>query len=606
MTNHKRSTNHDLGAFYTPNEISSYVAKKLVDYISTENYHNLNEITVLDPTCGDGALLKSFEAELNKKIAKNVSASTFSSDSKPRVFGLDINETACKESHENLKKTLKFNREQSYLNIDALKLMNPQLKNQGILPEKIHDLIGLDNGVDFIIANPPWGANISLSKDELVELGYELTSGQFDSYELIVELSLLLLKEEGYMGLILPDSLFLYQHKAFRDLLLKNTSIKLIYKIGEGFFPGVYRSTVLLILQKKSPLNNNVHCLSLNQKQRLDVLSGDNTLKYFERKYSYTIPQSRFSEDSESRFDISISNDAAELKLINKIESDKLVWDYFESGRGIELSKTGLVEICQNCHTITSKSKNATTNCKECNGVDTKYIDKIIFKEPQENYEPVLAGEDVTRYSITCSHYIKTEIDNFKYKRDNLQTDKPKLLVRKTGLGISASIDYDNRLSLQTVFHFVAKKHAPKYITVEYITGILNSRVILYYHLKKHGETEWKSHPYLTQSNIKNLPIPMIDEDDLEKINIANQITKTVKKLTRTDNSSAMFTNLDLQVEFLVMKLYGITAHDFKIINTTIENAHQLKSISALKLPNNFKLINQWQFNTDKKEFNNA
>ena len=98
----------------------------------------------------------------------------------------------------------------------------------------------------------------------------------------------------------------------------------------------------------------------------------------------------------------------------------------------------------------------------------------------------------------------------------------------------------------------------------------------------------------------------MIDEDDLEKINIANQITKTVKKLTRTDNSSAMFTNLDLQVEFLVMKLYGITAHDFKIINTTIENAHQLKSISALKLPNNFKLINQWQFNTDKKEFNNA
>lgn len=614
MVKIKKTRNHDLGAFYTPNQISEYIAEEIISLFSEDlNTESLNQITILDPTCGDGALLKSFENELNKKnVPINKKKHTF--NKKKKVFGIDINPVACEESFNNVQEVLNNYRDHSYLVADAIKLMNPSLKNEGTIPSEINTLVE-GNDIDCIIANPPWGASVSLSKEELEESGYSLASGQYDSYELIVELSLSLLKEGGYLGLILPDSIFFQQHKAFRELLLKETSIKLIYKLGEGFFPGVFRSTVLLIVKKEKLDTNLVRCLSLNQQQRLDVLSGDITLSEIDspefngdtRKF---IPQQRFMNDTEFRFDISISNNDLELTLINKIEKYPLAWEYFDSGRGIELSKNGLVEICTNCKKVTSVSKNSTPTCKFCGVEDTKIKSKIISKESQDTWSPVLAGEDVVRYNIPSSHYIDRSLEHFKYKESILTTGKPKLVVRKTGLGISASIDYENRLTLQTVFHFLPKDTAPEYLTPEYMLGVLNSRIMLFYHLKKNGETEWKSHPYLTQSGIKTFPIPLIDLSDFKKINIAISISNKVKEITTLPLHSPLFEELDLQIEFLVMKLYDINETEFQLVMETIRMAQQLKSISALKISSRInisQIFKGWEVNLlNKKEMGYA
>ena len=43
---------------------------------------------------------------------------------------------------------------------------------------------------------------------------------------------------------------------------------------------------------------------------------------------------------------------------------------------------------------------------------------------------------------------------------------------------------------------------------LEFMLAVLNSRAMYYFLAKKHGETEWRSHPYLTQKQVLDLPMP--------------------------------------------------------------------------------------------------
>lgn len=595
VTTIEKSINHKLGAFYTPDILSSYVSKRLIEFFlnDEDNNKDIANISVLDPACGDGALLKAFENEINWRLnSTEYNDECFVNNKKvTNVFGIDINPIACKEAEENVSAVIRNGRTQTYMIEDSISLMNKSWKKNDILPNRVKEFILNKDAIDCIITNPPWGATLNLSAQELRGSGYELAFGQYDSYEIMIELSLKLLKQNGYMALILPDSIFLQQHKPFREFLLKNTTIKLIYKLGEGFFNGVFRSTVLLIVKKSTFFQENeVICLSLNKEQRKNVLKNRDTLFNIELQASHLVPQSRFLQDKDYRLDIDVSNSEIELNLIEKIEKHQVCWGYFESGRGIEIAKSGEVQICSKCSSVFPKSKNENVSCKSCSTGESLLSNKIIDKTYHTNWETVLAGEDVNRYSINNSRYINTMLAKFNYKQTMLKSKKPKLLIRKTGLGISASIDYDNRFTLQTVFHFIKKEEAPEYLNVEYVLGVLNSRTLLYYHLKKTGEMEWKSHPYVTQTLIKELPIPLIEQSDVEGIKLANEISNKVKEILSIKPSDNKFIHLDLEIETLVTQLYGINKDEFKIIQDTISSAEQLRSISALKVPDGYEI----------------
>jgi tryptophan synthase alpha subunit len=64
-----------------------------------------------------------------------------------------------------------------------------------------------------------------------------LAKGQFDVFDLFTEVILKNLNENGVYGLILPDSVFSQEQARFRCLLSKNTTIDLIARLGEKYFP---------------------------------------------------------------------------------------------------------------------------------------------------------------------------------------------------------------------------------------------------------------------------------------------------------------------------------------------------------------------------------
>ena len=62
--------------------------------------------------------------------------------------------------------------------------------------------------ISAIIANPPWSSEKIYDREELERAGFALTSGQYDSYVLFIELAYRIIKDGGYFSFIIPDSLF--------------------------------------------------------------------------------------------------------------------------------------------------------------------------------------------------------------------------------------------------------------------------------------------------------------------------------------------------------------------------------------------------------------
>jgi hypothetical protein len=102
-----------------------------------------------------------------------------------------------------------------------------------------------------------------------------------------------------------------------------------------------------------------------------------------------------------------------------------------------------------------------------------------------------------------------------------------------------------------------------------------------YYIVKCHGETEWRSHPYLTQTQILDLPIP-----DLRRLPTAVRATLhviggSVQRFARSNVE--LPPRVDAKVEALVARLYGLSRRDYERIYETLDSVEALLPVRALK-----------------------
>jgi len=178
----------------------------------------------------------------------------------------------------------------------------------------------------------------------------------------------------------------------------------------------------------------------------------------------------------------------------------------------------------------------------------------------------------VRRYGIAGECYIQPDISGINYK-NRAMYNPPKLLVRKTGLGIYASIDYTGSMTSQTVYILKFKKGEHK-IPLEYYLALLNSRVVYYFYLKVYGENEWKSHPYVTKQIIYSLPIREYEGSELDK-----KIIKIASELAHEYEYAK-----DVQLEGLVMKKYGLTETESNIVYGEMNRLPDLSAINNMKV----------------------
>jgi len=570
------------GIVYTPQFLADYVSQKTVYYFLRDFKKNLHptfkKIRLIDASCGDGQLLQSLWTQLTNQL---LAFKTRSALNPIEVLcGIDINKDAVLKTMARIST---FSHSKDFFNFKIIKT-NALFPFDSISREEgwkiVKDRFGAPEGFDIFIANPPWGADINF-KESLLKREYRMYKGPFESADLFIELALSVIKPGGYFAFILPDSLFAFERKELREMLLSQTTIKFIARLGEKIFQDINRACAILIGKKEAPsFSHKIKCLRLTPEARNEILLNKKTFCDAEKLLAHEVYQQRFNENSNFLFDIDVKE--GEEKTLNKIKSNvNFLGNYLISSRGVELSKTGSVCKCKSCGLWMPRPAAKKPRCPHCNlpiKITHLVTTSIISKNMTSKAKPLIVGENIKRYHAVPNRWILSNKRGIKYKDKSLY-ENPKMLVRKTGVGISASIDYSGAYTNQVVYIFKLKEGSP--VSLEFLLAAINSRLIYYYIIKNYGENEWRSHPYITQKQILNIPLPDIDmRDDNQKM-IIDRITRILRPYLKKNKVPCPL--IDAQVEYLIAKFFKFTKKDYLSIFDCLNKAEELLPVKALK-----------------------
>lgn len=149
-------------------------------------------------------------------------------------------------------------------------------------------------------------------------------------------------------------------------------------------------------------------------------------------------------------------------------------------------------------------------------GAEFGMSEDCIHEQPSETTWPILDHRDVKRHLVAHSgqHIDLTEVNADDLKAISIYSTVPKVLVRFLSSEIIAGRDELGYVSTNLVYHIQCGQH------MDYLTGLLSSRLMTFWYLHAFQSTEVKF-PHVQQSHIEALPLVLPDSDGpLEAIDV--------------------------------------------------------------------------------------
>lgn len=270
--------------------------------------------------------------------------------------------------------------------------------------------------------------------------------------------------------------------------------------------------------------------------------------------------------------------------------------EVLEDSRGDEIGKSGEVMRCPNCMEwdtyprSRAASKGGGYYPKTCTHCDHEYEfesaaeTREIIKDhqPDESWKKLYFGEHVTRYRETGRAYIDDSISGIDFEDESLY-EPPKILLRKTGFGFNAFVDYSDARCLQVVYVFRLGDDRDEpfdQYDLEYFLGLLNSRVMLYYYTKERSEIEWQSYPYKTQGLVMGLPFPEVDFGDDDEVEKYERFVELVRGAC--ESSGEIDREDDWEIERLAYEFYGIPSEKRNRVTNELQELQRLQVVREL------------------------
>ena len=204
----------ETGATFTPVLLANYLAEKLLSYLEI----NGQKINILDPACGEGALLSAISKQLvNGKIDFN-------------LIGYDSNEAYLLDAAKELNGGTNVSLNNADF-LEAVHIKSPQtsLFDQ---PGSEHTI---NKSIDLIIANPPYVRTQILGAEKAQFLAKKFNlKGRVDLYYPFLIAMTHALKEGGLLGVITSNRyLFTKSGSSIRHFLFSNYEILEVIDLGD-------------------------------------------------------------------------------------------------------------------------------------------------------------------------------------------------------------------------------------------------------------------------------------------------------------------------------------------------------------------------------------
>ncbi|MDD4976858.1 MAG: TaqI-like C-terminal specificity domain-containing protein [Bacteriovorax sp.] len=401
-------------------------------------------------------------------------------------------------------------------------------------------------GFDAVIGNPPYlGRSTAFSNEEkrYIKSKFLSSEGKYEIFHLFMERGIKILKMDGYLSIITPQTwLSIKQATRLRRYLLENFSLIRIVSIRKSVFNASVDNVISIFQNSKKNFE-------------IEVFEVDN--------------KSRFKEEN-----------LEQKNLINQeslLKSKDVIIDiYFDESNEIILNK------------INSKSKTLDSICFVKDGVKVVGPAKSFAfskKRIEECFFPMIKGKDIAKYHIKWNGWFccrdKNKIEKHKVTDIRLREEfifkRPKIVIRKTGNEVVATLDDQNYYYEQSLFS-VSKKELDSGVNLKLILGILNSSLSNYL-LKSNPFSKKDTFPQIRLHWLKNLPIRTIDfSNPAEKaqhdklVALVENMLELQKKYhdARMERDKELYDRqiklVDKQIDTLVYELYGLTEEEIKVV----------------------------------------
>ncbi|HRD58632.1 MAG TPA: N-6 DNA methylase [Ferruginibacter sp.] len=451
----------------------------------------------------------------------------------PEVFNLK-KLSANQELRYHLQKVKKLQEETEDL-INKFKVEEPSVE------------YGKVGGFDIVIGNPPYGASFSKAELDYYKNRYNTAVWRCESYLLFIEQALQLLKPDGAIGLIIPDTLLnLGFTQPTRELLLRNSKIEEIISLPSNVFAGATVDTIILLAEKKDYNSrfhiSNVSVKAFGKKQLISEIKD---------------PSKQFFVNTKEWFEQNAFNlqaDTSEKKLLFKIEENKKhISDVAEMYSGIKAYEVGKGMPLQTERIREEKPYTAGSK-----------IDK--------SWLPFYDGKHIGRYEMRWRNNNWIKYGKWlaaPRKPENFEGEK--ILVRKiTGRTLLAT--YIPETSYCNTLLFVLKLNSSTYF-YKSILAILNSQLIGWYFRTKFQISDDDTFPQIMIRDILQFPIPTINKkidaelnklvDQLLHLNAEKQQTTLQTKLYQLQNR---IDYVEQRINEIVYELYGLAKEEIVLI----------------------------------------
>ncbi|KKU91757.1 MAG: hypothetical protein UY23_C0001G0363 [Candidatus Jorgensenbacteria bacterium GW2011_GWA1_48_11] len=545
------------GIYYTPHFIVEYIVKNALGPVldRCETIEDLKKVKVLDPACGSGSFLVQALELINEKYKRMGAPGNIFTKTQIlllNIFGVDLDEQAVEIARLNLlvsaldgknplpklDQNIKCGNSLIYgTDAELKKYFGTTFKDQKPFnwEEEFPDVFE-KGGFTVVIGNPPWGASIDKFNKSFYKDFFVSGKGIIDTFALFIERSLGLLKEEGYLGFILPDIVLLKNYPQIRKFILDNCLIKNLYYTGMAFH-GVNLDSVIAILKK----------------EKSEGKRNENYIEIIMDSREKRIKQQLFLNNSDYKFNLYF--DDYIIKLKNKVDS-----------QSIKLG--GLLEIHEGIH---------SGNIRDKLFLDSRLSNKcqkLLFKGVEvERYFEKWGGKFV--------NYDKSIINKTAGNYANLGKEEyflsKKILVRRTGDRIIATIDNDKYFVSNNFFVLYYKKSLKEEIDLKCILAILNSKLGTWYFTA----IQPRKGKLFAEIKINHLAeIPISKKREFDKIFVlVDQMSESQKKFHITKENSNDWERLESEIEKTdkkideeIYKLYRLTPEEIKIVETTIKD----------------------------------